>query len=122
MTEKMIEKLVYAWRQSKEISDGMEKVFGVSLDAMYDVHGNILDALREYVFETGDVEDSEVLRNLQSDAKAAYVAIALRTRHDRAMVSTAPFTPVKQPAPKFFTDEQIERMQNVFGGYVYGRP
>lgn len=121
MNEEMIEKLVVAWRNSKEISDGLEKTFGITLDAMYDVHGNILDVLREYVFETDGIEDSEVLRLLQSKAESKYIAIALCTRHDRKIFMHSEFHPVSQPKPTFFTQEQIKRMQEVFGGYVHER-
>ena len=83
MPENVLTKLVYAWREAKKISDGMEKTFGISIDAMYDIHGNILDALREYVFEKGDVDNSEVLNLLMSSADANAVAIALCVQHDR---------------------------------------
>lgn len=118
MSIETLTKLVTAWRLAKKLSDGMENIFDIAVDYMYDIHGNILDALREYVFEEGDIEDSEVLQLLQWEADSKYVAIALSTRHDNKMLDKSTFQPVQQPAPKFFTDEQIARMQEVFGGYV----
>lgn len=121
MDEEMLKKLIHAWRTAKEISDGMENTFGMALDALYDVHGNILDALREYAFETGDIDNSEILRMLKSDMFPDEIASLIIFRHNRELADklSGAFQPVKQPAPKFFTDEQIERMQQVFGGYVH---
>lgn len=116
--EEMLKKLIYAWRTSKKISDGMERLFETSIDMMYDVHGNILDALREYAFETGEIDDSEILRMLNSDMTATEIAHKITVMHEKHIVLN--FSPlIQQPAPKFFTDEQIERMQQVFGGYVH---
>lgn len=118
MPENVLTKLVYAWREAKKISDGMEKTFGIALDAMYDVHGNILDALRGYAFEEGDLDDSEILGLLKSEKIPAYeIARRILIMHDTHMLDRSPM--IKQPAPNFFTDEQIERMQQVFGGYTY---
>lgn len=117
MDEKMIEHLVWAWRTAKQIADGMENALGVSLDSMVDVHGNILDAIRLYAGEHGDLDDSDVLRFLESENCTRLVAIAIRELHNQNNHTECPMY-VQQPAPKFFTDEQIRRMQEVFGGYV----
>lgn len=116
MSTETLTKLVTAWRLAKKLSDGMENIFDITVDYMYDIHGNILDALREYVFEEGDIEDSDVLRMLKWEADSKYVAIALSKMHDNKMLNESTFQQVQQPAPKFFTDEQIARMQEVFGG------
>ena len=118
MEEKMIERLVWAWREAKSIADGMEKALGISLDSMVDVHGNILDAIRLYVGEQGDLDDSEVLQFLESENCTKLVAVAIRELHNQNKQGECPAM-VTQPAPKFFTDEQINRMQAVFGGYVH---
>lgn len=118
MDEKMIEHLVWAWRTAKQIADGMENALGVSLDSMVDVHGNILDAIRLYAGEHGDLDDSEVLRILESENCTRLVAVAIRELHNQSKQGECPMY-VPQPAPKFFTDEQIRRMQEVFGGYVH---
>lgn len=117
MDEKMIEHLVWAWRAAKAIADGMEKALGVSLDSMVDVHGNILDAIRLYAGEHGDLDGSEVLQFLESENCTRLVAVAIRELHNQNNQIECP-NYVAQPAPKFFTDEQIKRMQAVFGGYV----
>lgn len=118
MPENVLKKLIYAWREAKNISDGLEKTFGISIDAMYDVHGNILDALREYAFEKDDLNKSEILEMLNSSKMPpAEVARRIQIMHDFHMLDCSPM--IKQPTPKFFTDEQIERMQRVFGGYVH---
>ena len=117
MPENVLTKLVYAWREAKKISDGMEKAFGTALDAMYDIHGNILDALREYAFEEGDLDDSQILTLLLSETPAYEIARMIQSIHDVHMINSSPM--VKQPAPKFFTDEQIAIMQATFGGYTY---
>ena len=118
MPENVLTKLVYAWREAKKISDGLEKTFvGVSIDAMYDIHGNILDALREYAFEEGDLDDSEILGLLDSGIPAYEIARRILIMHDTHMLDCSPM--IKQPAPKFFTDEQIAIMQATFGGYTY---
>lgn len=116
MNEEMITRLVYAWRNAKEVSDGLENTFGMALDIVFDIHGNILDALREYVFEKGDVDNSEVLNLLMSSADAETVATVLCTQHDKEIEKNKTVH-VTLGAPKFFTDEQIQRMQQVFGGY-----
>lgn len=117
MDEKMIEHLVWAWRAAKQIADGMENALGVSLDSMVDVHGNILDAIRLFAWEHGDLDDSEVLRLIESENCTRFVAVAIYKLHNQNNQVECP-NYVAQPAPKFFTDEQIRRMQEVFGGYV----
>lgn len=117
MREEILKKLIFAWRESKKVSDGLERIFETTFDLMYDVHGNILDAIREYAFETGEIDDSEILQMLNSDMTATEIAHKITVMHEKYMLNSSPL--VKQPAPKFFTDEQIERMQRVFGGYVH---
>lgn len=117
MTIEMIEKLIHAWRNSKHITDKLEEAFGVPLDAMYDVHGNILDALREYAFETGDLNDSKILYWLV-DGEVRKAARDIYAMHESKMISGSAY--IQQPKPTFFTQEQINRMQEVLGGYTHG--
>lgn len=119
MSEEMIIKLITAWRNAKKLSDALEGIFDVSLDYLTDVHGNILDVLRAYAHETGDLEDSKLLQALEENATARSIAFGICAMHNQSMLKySEQFT---QPKPTFFTQEQIDRMQEVFGGYVHDR-
>lgn len=115
--EEMLKRLIYAWRTSKKISDGMERLFETSIDMMYDVHGNILDALREFAFETCDLDNSRILKSLESGKSASEVAEEIIDMHFLYMVAYA--SPIMQPKPHCFTDEQVEKMRRESGGYSH---
>lgn len=117
MSFEMIQKLVTTWRRARQIACGMEHVLGTTIDCMYEVNGNILDVLRDYAFEEGDIETSEIVKMAEAGKCNAEIATFICSRHDRTLADRSPS--VQQPAPKFFTDEQIAIMQATFGGYTY---
>lgn len=117
MSYESILKLVTTWRNARQIAGGMEHVLGTTIDRLYEVNGNILDVLRNYAFEEGDIETSEIVKMAEAGKYNAEIAAFICSRHDRTLADRSPV--VQQPAPTFFTPEQIERMQQVFGGYVH---
>ena len=117
MSYESILKLVTAWRNARVITKGMEALLGTTIDCLYEVNGNILDVLRDYAFEEGDVETSEIVKLAKARKSNDEIASFICSRHDRTLADRSPL--IQQPAPTFFTPEQIERMQQVFGGYVH---
>ena len=118
MNTEAIGKLVTAWRSASKFSEKLEEAFGTSLDDLYEIHGNILDALRDFAFDSGDMENSDVLKMLKSDMPSTEVADCISARRYRIMYSKSPVI-IAQPSPKIFSDEQVEKMKRTSGGYVY---
>lgn len=117
MSYESILKLVTTWRNARHIAYGMEHVLGTTVDCLYEVNGNILDVLRDYAFENGNIETSEIVKMAEAGKCNEEIATFICSRHDRTLADRSPA--VQQPAPKFFTDEQIAIMQATFGGYTY---
>lgn len=117
MSYESILKLVTAWRNARIITKRMEALFDTTIDCLYEINGNILDVLRDYAFEEGDIETSEIVKMAEAGKNNHEIASFICSRHDRTIADRS--TRIQQPAPTFFTPEQIERMQKVFGGYVH---
>ena len=117
MSYESILKLVTTWRTARQIACGMEHVLGTTIDSLFDISGHLLDVLRDYAFEEGDIETSKIVKMAEAGKCNAEIAAFICSRHDRTLADRSPA--VQQPAPKFFTDEQIAIMQATFGGYTY---
>ena len=117
MNTEAIGKLVTAFRSASKVSEKLEEAFGTSLDDLYEIHGNILDVLRDFAFDSGDMKNSDVLKMLKSDMPSTEVADCISARRYRIMYSKSPV--IAQPSPKIFSDEQVEKMKRTSGGYVH---
>lgn len=114
--QRTAEKLIKAWR----LADAPDRMGFFGDESVFtNIKGEIEDAL---MILTG--EDNKdytvsmtysVLNNFVGTAREAAASLINSTKKP---VEKEAYE-VKQPAPVFFTKEQIDRMQKVFGGYRY---
>lgn len=108
MNKQAMKRLVSCYRKANSLADEVHKLFGKS-EQLDSIAGDLLDAVWIMLGEhTNTITESVTYRIMTSNMEDETVAEILIAYMDGN---------VKQPAPVFFTDEQVKKM-NV--GYSSG--
>lgn len=113
--KKVAEKLIRAWRMVDEVDKtgyfGDENIFS-------DIKGKIADALLYMTGEENKVyTESHTFRNLELFCESPKEAAAKLIETTEAETEADRTIEIKQPAPTFFTQAQVDWMYRTFGGY-----